>query len=269
MSDTETQMVDGSDEYNQAMIDKFQNQSGGDTEAPDPLPVQPMPEGGFEKFYDQATGEYNWENHAKELAYRLEQSNQQQQEQAVEDKPTEEAQEQQAVNDIISQAGLNGDDLRTQLEETGELTEDALSALERVGIPRDIVNTYVDNLNFRRESQINEALEYVGGEDAWQQMSDWGMQNLTEGEIEQYNQLLGTPEWRIAVDAMRVRMGDNAPNRSSEPTLVSGQQQNGSTFGYRSKSEMKADMSDPRYQSDAAFRQEVARKMQSATWDLD
>lgn len=271
MNDTaQAEMVPGSDEYNQSMIDKFQNQGDGAVQGdqPDPVPLPPMPEGGYEKFYDQSTGQYNWENHAKELQYRL--SQQQQPEQAVENQQTgEEAEQQAAVNDIISQAGLDPNVLRQQLEDEGQLAEDAMVALERVGLPRDIVETYVENLNFRREQTINEALDYVGGEQAWRDMVDWGLANLSEGEIEQYNNLLGTPEWRIAADAIRVRMGDAAPNRVAEPNLMSGQQQNGSTFGYRSKSEMKADMSDPRYAQDPSFRQEVMRKMQSATWDLD
>lgn len=270
MNDTDAQeVVPGSEEYNQQMIDRFVNQDAAIEEGnqPDPVPVQPMPEGGYDKFYDQSTGEYNWENHAKELAYRLQQ---QQPEQQVEDQQTgEETEQQTAVNDIISQAGLDPNVLRQQLEDSGELAEDAMVALERVGLPRDIVETYVENLNFRREQTISEALEYVGGEQAWRDMVDWGLNNLSEGEIEQYNNLLGTPEWRIAADAIAVRMGDAAPNRVAEPSLMTGQQQNGSTFGYRSKSEMKSDMSDPRYTSDPSFRQEVMRKMQSATWDLD
>lgn len=270
MNETEAQAtVPGSEEYNQQMIDRFQNQDANIEEGnqPDPVPVQPIPEGGYEKFYDQSTGEYNWENHAKELAYRLQQ---QPEEQQVENKQTgEETEQQEAVNDIISQAGLDPNVLRQQLEDSGELAEDAMAALERVGLPRDIVETYVENLNFRREQTINEALEYVGGEQNWKDMVDWGLNNLSEGEIAQYNNLLGTPEWRIAADAIAVRMGDSAPNRAPEPSLVAGQQQSGSTFGYRSKSEMKTDMSDPRYTSDPSFRQEVMRKMQSATWDLD
>ena len=43
----------------------------------------------------------------------------------------------------------------------------------------------------------------------------------------------------------------------------------GSTFGYRSKAEMKRDMSDARYATDPSFRREVAQKIQSATWDMD
>ena len=32
---------------------------------------------------------------------------------------------------------------------------------------------------------------------------------------------------------------------------------------------MKVDMSNPKYNADPAFRQDVMRKMQTATWDLE
>ena len=271
MNDTDNQApAEGSDEYNQQMADRYQGQGEAQTDPVEQLPVNPMPEGGFDKFYNKDTGSYDWENHAKELAYRLQQQQSNQDPNANDQQTdTKTESEQTEVNNIITQAGLSPDVLRNQLEQEGDLTDEQFAALERVGIPRDIAETYVDNLNYRREATRNEALEYIGGEQAWRDMVDWGLQNLEQSEIDTYNNLLATNDWRIAADAIRVRMGDLAPNRTPEPQLVSGQTQNGSTFGYRSKSEMMADMSSPQYQSDPAFRQEVARKMQTATWDLD
>lgn len=269
-TDNQAQVAEGSDAYNQQMADRYQTQGEAQTDPIEELPVNPMPEGGYDKFYNKDTGSYDWENHAKELAYRLQQQ-QPNQDQNANDQQTDQTteSEQAEVNNIITQAGLSPDVLRNQLEQAGDLTDEQFAALERVGIPRDIAETYVDNLNYRREATLNEALDYIGGEQAWRDMVDWGLQNLEQSEIDTYNNLLATNDWRIAADAIRVRMGDLAPNRTPEPQLVSGQTQNGSTFGYRSKSEMIADMSNPEYQANPAFRQEVARKMQSATWDLD
>ena len=46
----------GSQEYNEQMSLKFQNQSIGDVDEQDELPVAPMPENGHEKFYNKSTG---------------------------------------------------------------------------------------------------------------------------------------------------------------------------------------------------------------------
>lgn len=253
----------GSDEYNQQMIDKFTgNGEEHVTDPVDEIPLPPMPEGGNAKYYDPKTGEYNWQNHAKELEYRM---SGKKQEVTEEDQANVQNAGDGEVQDIVVKAGLNPDDLRQQLETNGNLTEEAYAALERTGLRRELVELYVDNLNYRRDAQTQEALTYAGGEAEWQNLSQWAAQNMPEGDVARYNELLASSEWRVALDALRVRREASGV----EPRLVSGSNTvAGTTFGYRSKSEMKADMSDPRYAKDPAFRQQVMQKMQSASWDL-
>lgn len=257
------EVAPGSDEYNKQMADKFLNQEA-EVDEVEEVPVQAMPEGGFEKFYDPKTGEYNWQNHAKELEYRLNQSKTPEEQKT--DTEATQTTEQAEVNDIVVKAGLKSEDLEQQIVSTGDLSEDAYAALEKVGLKRDLVKLYVDNLTYRREANINEALQYVGGQQEWDSLSTWAADNLPETEVLRYNELLASNEWRVAVDALKVKRDSSNP----EPRLVSGSESvNGSSYGYRSKSEMKSDMSDPRYSKDPAFRREVMQKIQSATWDLE
>lgn len=268
MAEQLNEITEGSDEYNAQMASKYNNQEAEQEEVVEKLPVAAMPETGSEKFYNAETGEYDWENHAKELAYRLEQSKPKQEGADVEDKSGDVEPDQQEVKDIYTAAGLKQSDLEQSLQENGDITEDQYDALAKAGVPRELVEGYVSNLMYRREGQTKEAKAYAGGEEAWEQLSNWAQQSLTESEITEYNSLLAGPNWRIGLDAMKVRMNANAPN-ANEPRLVTGEQsQVGSTFGYRSKNEMKADMSKPEYQTDPAFRQQVMQKIASATWDL-
>ena len=265
----QTEVKPGSEEYNKEMAEKFQQGHTQSEEQPtqEEVPIQGMPEGGHDKFYNKETGEYDWKNHAKELQYKIDQSNtqttpEQQPQQNAETKNEAET-EQQAVDSIIARAGLQNDNLRSQLENNGDFDEPTYEALQKVGIPKDIVETYVENIKFRRDRTVSDALEYVGGEDAWRNMNQWAVDNLPQEEISKFNELLASDQWKIGVDAMKVRMGSN----TFEPKMTTGNQLPGTTYGYKSKSEMKADMSNPKYQSDPSFRKEVMRKMQSATWD--
>jgi hypothetical protein len=253
----------GSEEYNQQMIDKFTgNGEEHVTDPVDPIPLTAIPEGGNAKFYDPKTGEYNWQNHAKELEYRM---SGKKTEVTEEDQTNVKNADDGEVQDIVTKAGLNPEDLRNQLDTSGNLSEETYVALEKSGLRRELVELYVSNLNFRRDAQTQEAMTYAGGESEWQSLSQWASQNMPEGDVNRYNELLASSEWRVALDALRVRR-DAA---GTEPRLISGNNSvAGTTFGYRSKSEMKADMSDPRYAKDPAFRQQVMQKMQSASWDL-
>tara|TARA_S200002703_G_scaffold151905_1_gene151791 strand:- start:436 stop:1272 length:837 start_codon:yes stop_codon:yes gene_type:complete len=264
------EVTPGSDEYNQEMADKFQQQQNtpADSEV-DEVPIPPMPENGYEKFYNKENGEYDWQNHAKELQYRLEQTNQpnaktEEQNSEVQQNGEEQT-EQQAVNSIIDRAGLESNNLRQQLEDNGDFDADTYKKLNEVGVTNDLIKSYVDNLAYRREKTVGDALDYVGGEDAWRNMNQWAVDNLNRDEISKFNELLASDQWKIGVDAMKVRMGSN----TFEPHITTGNQLPGTTYGYRSKSEMKTDMSNPKYKSDPVFRREVMAKIQSATWDAE
>ena len=99
-------------------------------------------------------------------------------------------------------------------------------------------------------------------------MSNWAAENMEASEVEGINRMLNGPDWRLAMDAINSRMGPS--NSQTEPKFIQGDNVvTNDAIGYRSKSEMVADMKNPQYSSDAAFRQTVMQKMQNATWDLD
>ncbi len=261
--------VGGSDEYNQQMIDRFQGKDelGEDKEL---APAPEMPEGGKEKFFNKDTGEYNWEAHAKELQYNLDGRKTTQQEktnnQVQIEKKTEEPQDTQ-VTDIIAAAGLTNDDLNAKVMENGDIAPEDYAALQKVGIPEAMARAYVENLVYRRDGEKAEMMSYAGGEDAWNEMSSWAADNMTEAEINSLNDQLNSGQYKLAMDSIKTRMGPTL--LQNEPQFIKGEQRTGGVTGYRSKSEMIADMSSPKYQTDPAFRQDVMRKMQAATFDLD
>tara|TARA_B100000795_G_scaffold146636_1_gene109886 strand:+ start:7389 stop:8171 length:783 start_codon:yes stop_codon:yes gene_type:complete len=252
----------GSEDYNAQMADKFRNQPTPTDDKPEAPPANAMPEGGVEKFYNAETGAYDWQNHAKELDYRL---NGKPPEKDVLSEP-EVVEEQAEVSDIVTSAGLDPLELQNQLQTNGTLSEEAFAALAKVGLSKDLVDTYVQNFVFRQEAQINEATNYAGGPEGWEQLANWASNNMPEQEVVRYNELLGTSEWKVAIDALRARQ----TAATGEPQLLNGAGIAGTgTSGYRSKAEMKVDMSNPKYAADPAFRQDVMRKMQQATWDLE
>lgn len=272
MAELETQIEEeltpGSEEYNASMANKFTNQDKVDADPEEKLPVVEMPENGQEKFYDAETGEYDWQNHAKELEYRL---NKNEKPKDAPDGLTDSEREEALATpeyqaqDIVQRAGLDAAELRGQLEADGDLSEEAYVALEKQGLRRDIVELYVDNMNYRRDQQTTAALEYAGGEGEWNNLAAWAARNLPHDEGQRYNELLSTPEWKVAIDALKVRR----ESANTEPNMINGgKSQSGGQFGYRSRAEMKADMTNPMYASDPAFRESVMQKIQSATWDL-
>ena len=101
----------------------------------------------------------------------------------------------------------------------------------------------------------------VGGEKQYNEMLGWASQNLTDKEIESYDAIMekGDPAaayW--AVQALSYRYKDS---NGVEGDLVQGKSPGtGGTF--RSQAEVVQAMSDPRYDNDPAYRQDVMRKLE-------
>lgn len=279
MTTTETQTttptapVPGSEEHLQAMADKYRTQGqeeelpGVSTE-PEVAQVPPLPEGGFDKFYDKTTGTYDWANHAKELQYRLDQVKAGKSEEPKQEEPKEESQGE--VSDVLTRAGLNAEELGQIVVRDGNIPVEARQALLKQGIPEALIDAYIDNFKFRVEAEQAKSLEYVGGPDEWDRISSWAQRNLSEAEKGQINQVLAGPGWKLGVDALKARMGLANPASSEGALETGGVSFPGSNVdGYRSRDEMKRDMGSREYQQSATFREKVLQKMRRATWDLD
>ena len=119
------------------------------------------------------------------------------------------------------------------------------------------------------EEQANQLFEMVGGEKAYKSMIDWAGQNFTKEEVQMYDSVMakGDPNAIFfAVQALNSKYTDSVGN---DGQLLTGQrsaaQQDAS---FRSQQELVQAMSDPRYDRDPAFRDDVIRKLQNSDIDF-
>jgi hypothetical protein len=119
------------------------------------------------------------------------------------------------------------------------------------------------------EEQANQLFEMVGGEKAYKSMIDWAGQSLSKEEVQMYDSVMGKGDPNaifFAVQALNSKYTDAVGN---DGQLLTGQrsaaQQDAS---FRSQQELVQAMSDPRYDRDPAFRDDVIRKLQNSDIDF-
>ncbi len=113
------------------------------------------------------------------------------------------------------------------------------------------------------EASQAQLLNAGGGQEKVQAMFEWAEQALTQDQIDQYNERFdrGGPDAIMAMEHLAAKFdssgggyearvqGANAPlNATAEP--------------FRSVEQVKEAMSDPRYNTDPAFREEVYRRLE-------
>lgn len=114
------------------------------------------------------------------------------------------------------------------------------------------------------EAQANQLFEMVGGEKAYKSMISWAGQNLSKEEIQMYDAVMASGKSSsiyFAVQALSAKYNDAT---GSDGQLLTGKGTANQSQGFRSQQELVAAMSDPRYDRDPAYRQEVMQKLENS-----
>ena len=112
------------------------------------------------------------------------------------------------------------------------------------------------------KAQADKLFEMVGGKKAYQSMIEWAGQNLSESEVQMYDSVMGRGDPSsifFAVQALQSRYGDAV---GKDGKLLTGRGTSNEGSAFRSQAELVQAMSDPRYDNDPAYRQDVIRKLE-------
>ena len=119
------------------------------------------------------------------------------------------------------------------------------------------------------EEQANQLFEMVGGEKAYKSMLNWAGDNMSKEEVAMYDSVMASGNANsiyFAVQALSNKYGDAVGNDGQLLTGKRSAAQQNEQF--RSQQELVQAMSDPRYDRDPAFRDDVIRKLQNSDIDF-
>ena len=247
------------------MVDKVEVQSA-ETTADKPVeetkPTQSKPEGLPEKFnsVDELVKSYS------ELEKKLGEQSQPTEESVDPVSKAEEKQEQpksdlDIATKAVDSAGLNMESLSEEYAKEGKLADGSYKSLEKAGIPKDYVDRFIAGQQAIADQQSSSVKEMVGGTQAYDTMSEWAGQNLSETEKTAYNSAVNSKDLeavKLAVVGLKARYSQAT---GSEPKLVEGKSSASGEQGFQSWAQVTQAMSDPRYAKDVAYQAEVKNKL--------
>ena len=171
----------------------------------------------------------------------------------------------EAARISVSEAGFKMEELSKEFaENSGALTEETLTKLEKAGIERATVDQYIAGQQAIATQVAASLTEVAGGAEALRSVLDWAGTNLTEAEADAYNSALDSGNIEAAKLALQGVAAKYTAAVGSEPSLVEGEAAAGVTgvapFG--SQQEVIAAMKDPRYKSgDPAYVKSVEKRL--------
>lgn len=156
-----------------------------------------------------------------------------------------------------------------------QFTDELLDELSNAD-PTDLAQMHLD---YRRQMEANapqpmteetatQLKGMVGGDQEYTNLLGWAKENFSEQEIDMYDSIMdsgNTEAAFFAIQALALRYSDSV---GTEGELIQGRAATDSTQGFRSQAELVNAMNDPRYERDAAYRNDIMRKLELSDIDF-
>lgn len=157
-------------------------------------------------------------------------------------------------------------DLREEFAQYGQLTQETADYLgeelaQQVEEALQAEDGDTDGVALSAE-ETSQVQQLVGGAEAYREMVEWSAENLPEAEQEAYNRVIDNGDLNAiywAVKGLQARYTDAVGN---EGPLLRGKAPSNRGEVFRSMAELVRAQSDPRYDNDPAYRQDILQKLE-------
>mgnify|MGYP000235536959 FL=1 len=158
----------------------------------------------------------------------------------------------------------------TEYAEKGEVSAESREELAKLGISGEMVDAYIKGATADATAAVtssNEAiLAEVGGKEKFDAISEWAKTNADPETLKLFNEAAAAGEAtkaKLAIAAINAAYVK--ANGTTASKRVTGEQVPASGAGYDSHAQYMADMNNPQYKSDPAFREKVAARLAVTT----
>ena len=184
-----------------------------------------------------------------------------------EDETAEEVEEEVEANpaiDLINSAS-------NYFNENGELSEEMIQQFSEMS-SSDLVSAYIESqANTPQveapdlsESEVAQIKNQVGGDEQYTNLMGWAAENIPSEIVEAYDSLVDSGNASAIALALRGISAEYENSNGYEGRMLTGNAATSTPDVFRSQAEVVAAMQDPRYDRDAAYREDVFRKLEQS-----
>ena len=152
--------------------------------------------------------------------------------------------------------------------ETGELTPEVMEQFNGMS-SADLVSAYMEmqgNLPTApspdlTDAEVNQIKNYAGGDEGYTQLMQWSGENLDQADVDAFDKLVDSGNARLIKLAVAGLKAEMEKSVGFEGEMATGRAPRQQADVFRSQSEVVQAMSDPRYDRDPAYRNDVFEKL--------
>ena len=153
---------------------------------------------------------------------------------------------------------------RAEFDKFGQLTQETADELgEEVA---DQLEQYLSGENQQGVSltaeETAQVQQLVGGPESYREMVEWSAENLSEAEQNAYNEVIDSGDLNAIYWAVKGLHSQFSETVGVEGRLIRGKAPGSRGEIFRSMAELVRAQSDPRYDNDPAYRQDILNKLE-------
>ena len=175
----------------------------------------------------------------------------------------------ETISNLFKEKGVDPYPIcETFWKNNGQIPQEMHDQLTGAGLSKVVVDAYLQGRakEYGMNADINQKdidgiKQSVGGEKAYDSLMTWAGQNLSQDSINSFDNLINTGDAgsiQLAVNGLVAQYQNDA---GYEGRMLQGKASKTSTDVYQSQAQLVAAMSDPRYDNDPAYRQDVIAKL--------
>lgn len=178
------------------------------------------------------------------------------------DKPDGEVTNTEQAREELANRGLDLDTFSQEFAQTGKLSDASYETLEKSGLSRSVVNSFIAGQQALAERFQSEVKSIAGGDEGFSGMVEWARVNADPKEVAAYNKAIDSGDVDAAKLAVAGMYQKYLEARPSEGQLINGKSARGvGGEVYESVEDYVKDASNPEYKSNPAFRNRVIAKL--------
>tara|TARA_Y100000593_G_scaffold93661_1_gene189384 strand:+ start:293 stop:1105 length:813 start_codon:yes stop_codon:yes gene_type:complete len=167
------------------------------------------------------------------------------------------------VDALLEHVGLRGDELATNWTEQGSLTDDQYSAFAKIGLSREIVDTFMrgeaanaQNTVYQQEKLLQRGHDLAGGKEEFEALMRWASDKLPQDRIAALESRLNNPtQFEGAVKEMLWDWRDSTGRGGVNKQILAGESMPNVSMGFNTVDEYLTAMQNQKRQGkfDPAF----------------
>ena len=161
------------------------------------------------------------------------------------------------------------------VENNGTLTDEMYSDLADAGFNKTMVDAYLQGVRQQvgfeesetttaepilNDQEVAEVHAIAGGKNGYEQLMAWASDNISDADAKNFDEVIETGNKAAVTFAVKALMGQYEDAVGRDTNLVTGKKSSPKEV-YKSMAQVVSDMSDPRYDRDEAYRDDVQEKL--------